>query len=388
MRILKNLTKDFKTTFDLTASHTFFSPGRINLIGEHTDYNGGHVFPAAITLGTYAAVAKNGTTTMRLFSNNFKEAGILSFDLTDLTFKKEDTWSNYFKGMVKYLIEAGHTIKEGLDIIIEGNIPNSSGLSSSASIELLAGIILESMADLTLDRLDLVKTGRRVENDFFGLNTGIMDQFAIGMGEKNTALLLDTQTLAYEKVPMELGDHVIVIMNTMKRRELVDSKYNERLSECQKALAILQKDVDIESLGDLDNEAFEKYQAVLTDDILINRARHAVTENQRTLVAADNLKAGDLDAFGKLMNASHISLRDDYEVTGIELDTLVEAAWEQDGVLGARMTGAGFGGCAIAIVKKDETDAFVKSVGARYEERIGYPAEFYVAEIGDGAKEL
>ncbi len=388
MRILKNLTKDFKTTFDLTASHTFFSPGRINLIGEHTDYNGGHVFPAAITLGTYAAVAKNGTTTMRLFSNNFKEAGILSFDLTDLTFKKEDTWSNYFKGMVKYLIEAGHTIKEGLDIIIEGNIPNASGLSSSASIELLAGIILESMADLTLDRLDLVKTGRRVENDFFGLNTGIMDQFAIGMGEKNTALLLDTQTLAYEKVPMELGDHVIVIMNTMKRRELVDSKYNERLSECQKALAILQKDVDIESLGDLDNEAFEKYQAVLTDDILLNRARHAVTENQRTLVAADNLKAGDLDAFGKLMNASHISLRDDYEVTGIELDTLVEAAWEQDGVLGARMTGAGFGGCAIAIVKKDETDAFVKSVGARYEERIGYPAEFYVAEIGDGAKEL
>lgn len=388
MQILKNLTKDFKTTFDLTASHTFFSPGRINLIGEHTDYNGGHVFPAAITLGTYAAVAKNGTTTMRLFSNNFKEAGILSFDLTDLTFKKEDTWSNYFKGMVKYLIEAGHTIKEGLDIIIEGNIPNASGLSSSASIELLAGIILESMADLTLDRLDLVKTGRRVENDFFGLNTGIMDQFAIGMGEKNTALLLDTQTLAYEKVPMELGDHVIVIMNTMKRRELVDSKYNERLSECQKALAILQKDVDIESLGDLDNEAFEKYQAVLTDDILLNRARHAVTENQRTLVAADNLKAGDLDAFGKLMNASHISLRDDYEVTGIELDTLVEAAWEQDGVLGARMTGAGFGGCAIAIVKKDETDAFVKSVGARYEERIGYPAEFYVAEIGDGAKEL
>lgn len=388
MRILKNLTKDFKTTFDLTASHTFFSPGRINLIGEHTDYNGGHVFPAAITLGTYAAVAKNGTTTMRLFSNNFKEAGILSFDLTDLTFKKEDTWSNYFKGMVKYLIEAGHTIKEGLDIIIEGNIPNASGLSSSASIELLAGIILESMADLTLDRLDLVKTGRRVENDFFGLNTGIMDQFAIGMGEKNTALLLDTQTLAYEKVPMELGNHVIVIMNTMKRRELVDSKYNERLSECQKALAILQKDVDIESLGDLDNEAFEKYQAVLTDDILLNRARHAVTENQRTLVAADNLKAGDLDAFGKLMNASHISLRDDYEVTGIELDTLVEAAWEQDGVLGARMTGAGFGGCAIAIVKKDETDAFVKSVGARYEERIGYPAEFYVAEIGDGAKEL
>ena len=388
MQTLKHLTTDFKAIFDSTASHTFFSPGRINLIGEHTDYNGGHVFPAAITLGTYAAVAKNGTTSMRLFSNNFKETGLLSFDLSDLTFKKEDSWANYFKGMVNYLIEAGHTIEEGLDILIEGNIPNASGLSSSASIELLAGIIFESLAELTVERLDLVKIGRRVENDFFGLNTGIMDQFAIGMGEKDFALLLDTQTLVYEKVPMALGDYIIVIMNTMKRRELVDSKYNDRLTECQEALALLQKEVDIESLGDLDEETFEEHQAVLTDNVLRNRARHAVTENQRTLIAAERLKAGDLTAFGKLMNASHVSLRDDYEVTGLELDTLVEAAWEQDGVLGARMTGAGFGGCAIAIVKKDKTDDFIEQVGLKYKDTIGYAAEFYIAEIGDGAREL
>ena len=388
MEQLKNLKEAFQGHFQTTATHSFFSPGRINLIGEHTDYNGGHVFPCTITLGTYAVVAKNNTGSVRLFSENFPETGVITFQLDDLAFRKEDSWANYVKGMAKYLKEDGHKIEEGLDILIEGNIPNASGLSSSASLELLAGIIFETMADLKLDRLDLVKTGKRVENEFFGLNSGIMDQFAVGIGEKDYALLLDTNTLKYEKIPVKLDQYVIVIMNTKKRRELVDSKYNERLEECQQALAELQTVVDISSLGELDEETFEKHKNVLSSDTLVRRARHAVTENQRTLIAADKLKAGDLQAFGKLLNDSHISLRDDYEVTGTELDTLVEAAWEQEGLLGARMTGAGFGGCAIAIVEQTHTDEFIASVGEKYEAAIGYPAEFYIAEIGDGATEL
>ena len=388
MEQLKNLKEAFQGHFQTTATHSFFSPGRINLIGEHTDYNGGHVFPCPITLGTYAVVTKNNTGSVRLFSENFPETGVITFQLDDLAFRKEDSWANYVKGMAKYLKEDGHKIEEGLDILIEGNIPNASGLSSSASLELLAGIIFETMADLKLDRLDLVKTGKRVENEFFGLNSGIMDQFAVGIGEKDYALLLDTNTLKYEKIPVKLDQYVIVIMNTKKRRELVDSKYNERLEECQQALAELQTVVDISSLGELDEETFEKHKNVLSSDTLVRRARHAVTENQRTLIAADKLKAGDLQAFGKLLNDSHISLRDDYEVTGTELDTLVEAAWEQEGLLGARMTGAGFGGCAIAIVEQTHTDEFIASVGEKYEAAIGYPAEFYIAEIGDGATEL
>ena len=388
MNLIEQLKQSFETHFNTEATHSFFSPGRINLIGEHTDYNGGHVFPCPITLGTYAVAAKNGTQTIRLYSENFPEVGVISFDLSDLSFKKEHLWANYVKGMVKYLIEDGHRIDEGIDLVIEGNIPNGAGLSSSASLELLAGIVFERLAGLKVERLDLVKLGKKVENQFFGLNSGIMDQFAIGMGEKDKALLLDTNTLKYEKIPVELGNHVIVIMNTKKRRELVDSKYNERLEECQKALAELQTVVDASSLGDLDEATFEANKAVLSSETLVKRARHAVTENQRTLIAADKLKSGDLDAFGKLLNASHISLRDDYEVTGIELDTLVEAAWEQDGVLGARMTGAGFGGCAIAIVATDKTADFTKAVGEKYEAIIGYPAEFYIAEIGDGATEL
>lgn len=385
---LDHLYQTFKDIFFLEATDAFFSPGRINLIGEHTDYNGGHVFPATITLGTYALVAKNGNQTLRLFSTNFPETGILVVDLDDLEYRKEDSWGNYVKGMAKYLKKAGYKLDVGLDILIEGNIPNASGLSSSASLELLAGIIFEKMAGLDIERLELVKLGKKVENEYFGLNSGIMDQFAIGMGEKDHALMLDTNTLEYEKIPVELGDRVIVIMNTKKRRELVDSKYNERLSECQQALKELQTELDIESLGELDEATFEAHTDLLSNENLVRRARHAVTENQRTLVAAEKLKAGELEAFGKLMNASHVSLRDDYEVSGVELDTLVEKAWQEDGVLGARMTGAGFGGCAIAIVDKDKTDAFIQSVGDHYQEVIGYPAEFYIAEIGNGARAL
>ncbi|HEX5351816.1 MAG TPA: galactokinase [Trichococcus sp.] len=385
---LTGLKKKFEELFGKGDYKAFFAPGRINLIGEHTDYNGGNVFPCAITLGTYAIAAKNDLKQVRLYSENFPEAGVISFDLDDLDHKKADSWANYPKGMLRYLKEAGHAIPEGMDMVIFGNIPNGSGLSSSASLELLMGVVLDNLFDLNVDRLDLIKTGKRVENEFIGVNSGIMDQFAVGMGEENKAILLDCNTLEYEMVPVELGNHAIVIMNTKKRRELVDSKYNERRSECEEALAKLQTVVSIGSLGELDEETFEKAKEVLDSDVLYRRARHAVTENQRTLKAKAALQAGELEAFGQLMNQSHISLRDDYEVTGIELDTLVQAAWDQPGVLGARMTGAGFGGCAIAIVEKEAISAFIENVGKTYEAAIGYPAEFYIAEISDGAKRL
>ena len=385
---LTGLKQKFEELFGKKDYTAFFAPGRINLIGEHTDYNGGNVFPCAITLGTYAIAAKNDLKQVRLYSENFPEAGVISFDLADLDHKKADSWANYPKGMLRYLKEAGHAIPEGMDMVIFGNIPNGSGLSSSASLELLMGVVLDNLFDLNVDRLDLIKTGKRVENEFIGVNSGIMDQFAVGMGEENKAILLDCNTLEYEMVPVELGNHAIVIMNTKKRRELVDSKYNERRSECEEALAKLQTVVSVGSLGELDEEPFENAKAVLESDVLYRRARHAVTENQRTLKAKSALQAGELEAFGQLMNQSHISLRDDYEVTGIELDTLVQAAWDQPGVLGARMTGAGFGGCAIAIVEKDAIPTFIENVGKTYETAIGYPAEFYIAEISDGAKRL
>ena len=385
---LTGLKQKFEELFGKKDYTAFFAPGRINLIGEHTDYNGGNVFPCAITLGTYAIAAKNDLKQVRLYSENFPEAGVISFDLADLDHKKADSWANYPKGMLRYLKEAGHAIPEGMDMVIFGNIPNGSGLSSSASLELLMGVVLDNLFDLNVDRLDLIKTGKRVENEFIGVNSGIMDQFAVGMGEENKAILLDCNTLEYEMVPVELGNHAIVIMNTKKRRELVDSKYNERRSECEEALAKLQTVVSVGSLGELDEETFENAKAVLESDVLYRRARHAVTENQRTLKAKSALQAGELEAFSQLMNQSHISLRDDYEVTGIELDTLVQAAWDQPGVLGARMTGAGFGGCAIAIVEKDAIPTFIENVGKTYEAAIGYPAEFYIAEISDGAKRL
>lgn len=385
---MNHLNEAFLKHFNYEPTASFFSPGRINLIGEHTDNFGGHVFPAAITLGTYAVVGKNNTGLLRLYSLNFPEVGVITVDLNELDFRKEDNWANYVKGMAKYLKEAGHAITVGLDILIEGTIPNGSGLSSSASLEILAGIIFEKMNDLTIDRLDIVKLGKRVENDYLGLNSGIMDQFAIGMGAKDQALLLDTNTLVYEKIPVELGDNIVVIMNTKKRRELVESAYNDRLRECQEALKRLQTKLPITSLGELDEETFNAHTDLIGDSLLIKRARHPVFENRRTLRATEYLKAGDLNAFGKLVNDSHISLRDDYGVSCHELDTLAENAWEQPGVLGARMIGAGFGGCAIAIVAKDQADALIKNVGKIYEEKIGYPAEFYIAEIGDGARAL
>lgn len=386
--MIEDLKQIFEERFNRTADGIYFAPGRINLIGEHTDYNGGYVFPASITLGTYGAACKRTDDKIRLYSKNFPKTGIVEFSLNNLDYRQEDTWANYPKGMLRFLKEAGYKIDSGLEIAFYGNIPNGAGLSSSASIELLTGVILQDLFSLNMDRLELVKVGRKVENDFIGVNSGIMDQFAIGMGQKDHALLLNTQTLEYERVSAEFGKYVIAIMNTNKRRELTDSKYNERRSECDEALKRLQTKLAIHSLGELDEKMFYDHQNVIGDETLIKRARHAVTENQRTLHAKAALQAGDLSTFGRLMNASHESLKMDYEVTGNELDTLVAAAQAYPECLGARMTGAGFGGCAIALVEEGQFENFVHVVQKSYKETIGYAADIYQASIDDGARKL
>lgn len=384
----KEILQGYQDIFNETAEKLFFSPGRINLIGEHTDYNGGNVFPCAISLGTYAAFGNRDDKTIQMYSANLPDTGIISVTLKDLTYKKEDNWSNYLKGMIYLIQQAGYKIDHGFNIYVHGNLPDGAGLSSSASIELLMGNILNDVFQLGIDQIDLVKMGQQNENKYIGVNSGIMDEFAVGMGKKDQAILLDTNTMEYHYAPVELGDHVIVIMNTNKQRALADSKYNERRSQCEQALALLQTKLNIKSLGELSIDEFDRNSYLINDDTLIRRARHAVFENQRTLKAIKYLKENNLTEFGKLVNASHISLHYDYEVTGVELDTLVEAAWQQDGVLGARMVGAGFGGCAIAFVQKDQVESFKKNVGQTYQEKIGYKADFYIAEIADGPSEI
>lgn len=378
----------FARIFGRPAQNIYFAPGRVNLIGEHTDYNGGNVFPVAITLGTYAAVRKRENRHVRLYSENFPEKGIMAFTLDDLTYKKADDWANYPKGMFHFLKEAGFSIDQGLDMALYGNIPNGAGLSSSASIELLTGVMLRDLFDLSIDTLDLVKLGQKTENQFIGVNSGIMDQFAVGMGQADHALLLDTYTLDYEVVPADFGDYVLAIMNTNKQRKLTGSQYNERRHECEQALKNLQEELAIHSLGELDSETFLANAHLLKNEVLVKRARHAVTENERTKKAKIALQKGNLVEFGELLNASHASLQKDYEVTGKELDTLVHTAQQHPGVLGARMTGAGFGGCAIALVKKTAWGDFVQEVTQTYLEKIGYPTEIYQANIDDGARKL
>ncbi|TGB03437.1 galactokinase [Halobacillus salinus] len=382
------MNETFKRLFGERETRKFFAPGRINLIGEHTDYNGGHVFPATITYGTYAVAAKRDDRRINLYSMNFEDKGVISFSLDELDYDEAHNWANYPKGMIRYLQAEDRPIDQGFDVVFYGNIPNGAGLSSSASIEIVTGVMLESLFEWDLDRVDMVKIGQKVENEFMGVNSGIMDQFAIGMGKKGAGILLDCNTLKYEYAPLELEKEQVIIMNTNKRRELSDSKYNERRSECDLAVEQLQQELSIETLGELTEEEFQANKHLIESDIVKKRAKHAVYENQRTIQALEALKKGDLDRFGALMNDSHVSLQQDYEVTGEELDALVEAAWDQDGVIGARMTGAGFGGCAIAIVKTDQVDAFRENVGSKYKEKIGYEATFYVADIGDGAREI
>ena len=384
----EELLKEYETTFGEKGKDVFFSPGRINVIGEHTDYNGGHVFPAAISLGVYGVYGPREDKKVRLFSGNV-DGDIVEFDIDDTTVEKDDRfWTNYFKGMIAYLREKYDNIDHGFNLYIKANLPSGSGLSSSAAIEMLMGIILKDEFDLDVDRIALAKMGQRTENEFVGLNSGIMDQFACIMGKKDSAIFLDCNSLDYEYLPLALSDYEIIIMATNKEHTLADSAYNNRVRECHNALEKLQKQLDIKSLGELDNDTLDEYSYLINDETELKRARHAVSENQRTLRATKAMKSGDLAKLGRLINASHISLHYDYEVTGKELDTLVEASWKQPGVLGARMIGGGFGGSAIAIVKKSEAENFKQEVGKIYRDKVGYDASFYDAEIVDGTKRI
>lgn len=374
---------------DSEGARFYFSPGRVNLIGEHTDYNGGHVFPCALTLGTYGAARKREDNKIHFYSMNLDSFGVVEASLDDLTNKKEYNWANYPLGVVWAFKEKGHTITSGFDMVIWGNIPNGSGLSSSASLEVLTGVILTDLFEIKdLSMTDLALIGQYSENNFNGCNCGIMDQFAVAMGKKDHAIFLDTSDLSYEYAPCILDGAKIVITNSKVKHSLVDSAYNDRRNECAAALKALQSELDIQALGDLTPEEFEAHKSLIKDEIQLQRAKHAVYENQRTIDAVTALKAGDIESFGKLMNQSHISLRDDYDVSCEEIDILVDLAWKIPGVLGSRITGGGFGGCTVSIVKDESIDTFIETIGKTYLEKVGHEAEFYTVDIGDGASRL
>nr|WP_296958389.1 galactokinase [uncultured Mediterraneibacter sp.] len=386
----KKLFDKFEELFGSSEGARFyFSPGRVNLIGEHTDYNGGHVFPCALTLGTYGAARKREDNKIRFYSMNLDTFGVVEVSLDDLSYKKTYNWANYPLGVVWAFAEKGHAIDTGFDMIIWGNIPNGSGLSSSASLEVLTGVILTDLFGIdSLSMTDLALIGQYSENNFNGCNCGIMDQFAVAMGKKDNAIFLDTSTLNYEYAPCVLNGAKIVITNSKVKHSLVDSAYNDRRNECAEALKALQTELDIKALGDLTPEEFEAHKDLIKDEIQLKRAKHAVYENQRTIDAVAALKAGDIETFGQLMNQSHISLRDDYAVSCDEIDILVDLAWAIPGVLGSRITGGGFGGCTVSIVKDEAVEPFIENIGKAYKEKVGHEAEFYTVDIGDGASRL
>ncbi len=383
--VLSGFEKEFGKNDGVKA---YFAPGRVNLIGEHTDYNGGHVFPCALTIGTYGAAAKRTDRKMRFFSMNFENGKVIEASLDDLDASRTAGWTAYPVGVVWAFEQRGFKFDTGFDMCIYGNIPNGSGLSSSASLEVLTGFIIRDLYGFDVTNQDLALIGQYSENNFNGCNCGIMDQFASAMGKKDNAIFLDTSDLSFEYAPISLKGAKIVIANTNKKHKLTDSQYNARRSACEEALAELQKVVDIKGLGDLTPEEFEKHKDAIKDDDRRIKAKHAVYENQRTLDAVKALKAGDIDEFGRLMNQSHVSLRDDYDVTGVELDTLAEEAWKIPGVIGSRMTGGGFGGCTVSIVKDEAVEEFKEKVGKAYKDKIGYEASFYTVEIGDGPSVL
>lgn len=365
---------------------TYFAPGRVNLIGEHTDYNGGHVFPCALTIGTYGAARKRQDRKLRFYSMNFEDFGVIESSLDDLRPGGDADWTAYPKGVIWAFGKKGYPIDCGFDLVLFGNIPNGSGLSSSASVEVLTGVILKDLFGFDkINMVDVALYGQFSENNYNGCNCGIMDQFASAMGKRDHAIFLDTSDLSYEYARVALPDARIVITNSKVKHALVDSAYNERRQESETALSELQQVIGIRTLGDLTEEQFDLYQTAIKDEVRIKRARHAVYENRRTIQAVEALKKDRIEEFGKLMNASHISLRDDYEVSCEEIDILVDAAWKIPGVIGSRMTGGGFGGCTVSIVRKDAVETFQKQLFAEYEAKTGKQCEFYVVDIGDGA---
>ena len=388
--MVDKLLREFSAIFgDYGKKHIFFSPGRVNLIGEHIDYNGGNVFPCAINLGTYGVVREREDNKCRLYSLNITKYGMKEFPINNIQKNNNDGWSAYEKGVVKIFSDNGFKFSRGFDLLIYGNIPNGAGLSSSASVELLTAVILKELNNLDIDMIEMIKLSQKAENLYVGVQSGIMDQFAIGMGKKNHAILLNCNTLNYQYAPF-LSDNIsIVVGNTNKKRGLADSKYNERRISCEEALKIFQDNgVKINNLCDLSMEEFNNIKTLLKDNTLLKRATHAVSENERTRKAVINLENGDFDSFGKLMNESHLSLKNDYEVTGIELDTMVNLSWNTEGVVGSRMTGAGFGGCTVSLVKNDFVENFKQSVGGNYLKKIGRTPEFYVITAGDGTRKL
>lgn len=387
--MMTELVNTFKEIFGSKGRiYTYFAPGRVNLIGEHTDYNGGHVFPCALTLGTYGVARKRRDNKLRFYSMNLNKRGIIYSNLNDLKPNKGAGWTNYPKGVMWAFEKRGFKMDTGLDLMIYGNIPNGSGLSSSAALEVLTGLILKDLYGFDVSMTDIALIGQYSENNFNGCNCGIMDQFASAMGKKNHAIFLDTNTLEFEYAPVILKDAQIVIVNSKVKHSLVNSAYNDRRNDCEEALKELQTVVDIKALGELTEEQFETYKSAIESEVRVKRAKHAVYENQRTIKAAAVLRDGDIETFGKLMNETHVSLRDDYEVSCPEVDVLVEIAWATEGVLGSRITGGGFGGCTVNIVKNDAVDTFVENIKKEYPEKTGQEAEIYFANIGDGARKL
>lgn len=383
--VLKKFEEIFGDTKDVNV---YFAPGRVNMIGEHTDYNGGHVFPCALTIGTYAAVRKREDDKLRFYSMNFEKLGVIESTIVDIKPEEEADWTNYPKGVMWAFEKRGFKMTSGLDVVLYGNIPNGSGLSSSASLEVLTGYYLRDLFGFDVTNIDLALIGQYSENNFNGMNCGIMDQFASAMGKKDNAIFLNTADLSYEYAPLVLDGAKIVVTNSNVKHKLVDSEYNVRRSECEKALEELQTVIGINGLGDLSEEQFETYKSAIKDEVRVRRAKHAVYENQRTIRAVEALKNNDVALFGELMNASHVSLRDDYQVSCEEIDVLVEEAWKIPGVIGSRITGGGFGGCTVSIVKDESVEEFKEKVGAAYKERVGKTADFYVVEIGDGPSRL
>ena len=379
------MINEFSSRFGKSPEHIFFCPGRVNLIGEHIDYNGGKVMPCAISLGTYLAVSKNKDKLLRFHSLNFPETAELH--LQESYSKTGNTWFNYPLGVINEILQEGNGIS-GLDMLFYGNLPIGAGLSSSASIEVLTGFALNQLFGLKISNKDIALMGKKVENKFIGVNSGIMDQFAVAMGKKNNAILLDCDTLEYEYIPFEIGDYILAIINSNKQRTLADSKYNERFAECGQALKALKKDLDVTHLCDIDLKTFEDHRHLINDPVLDKRALHVISEYFRVGEAIAALKVNDLISFGKEMYASHQSLKEWYEVSGKELDTIVEFCKTYEDCIGARMTGAGFGGCAIALVKKNKFEDFSSKINAYYEEKIGYKPDVFASEIGDGGGEL
>ncbi len=385
----QKLLAKFKELFgDEGSINVYFAPGRVNLIGEHTDYNGGHVFPCALTIGTYMAARKRNDRKLKFYSMNFDSLGVLEYSLDELTPQDNGEWTNYPKGVIWAFEGRGMKLDAGLDIALYGNIPNGSGLSSSASLEVVTGYMLKDLYGFDVTNQDLALIGQYSENNFNGCNCGIMDQFASAMGRKNHAIFLDTADLSFEYAPITLDGAKIVVTNSMVKHSLVTSAYNDRRRESAQALLDLQAVVEIDGLGDLTEDQFETYKFAIKDETNRRRAKHAVYENQRTIKAVKALKAQDIGTFGKLMNASHVSLRDDYETSCEECDILAEEAWKLPGVIGSRITGGGFGGCTVSIVKDEAIDDFRRQLTAVYQQKVGKTPEFYVVEIGDGPAKL